>query len=279
MSLSPILAITQMTQSQASKDVTVNDLLKALELSRGYLAFSVAGGAGTQSATAAQARYGVLELTGVLTGNRTINFPTGFDHSVVLINNTTGAFTLSASWAGGTAQVLPRGCAVPLRKDSTATAFDYRAGMLKLPEVVAYRNTSTQAMTLNAETVVQFNAEDRDTAEAFDSTTNWRFTAPTDCLVHVNACVEVDISGILNGSNNTHASIRKNGTVVRRGNQQFPSTLSSQSYRGVVSGLLQLAATDTVDIVFSNSHTGGTIVADFGIEKTYFELFTIRLGT
>jgi len=278
MSLTPILAVTQMTQSQANKDVTVNDLLKALELSRGYLAFSVAGGAGTQQATAAQARYGVLELTGVLTGNRTLNIPTGFDHSLVLLNNTTGAFTLSVTWNAGTAQGLPRGCAVPIRKNAGATAFDLR-GMVKLPEVVAYRNTSTQALTLNAETPIQFNAEERDTAEAFDSTTNWRFTAPVACLVHVNSAVEFDITGTLAGQNNSHIAIRKNGTVLRRGSQTFPGAFGTATFRGTVSGLLQLAASDTVDVVFANALTAGTIVANFGIEKTYFELFTIRLGT
>lgn len=178
MSLSPILAVTQMTQSQSNKDVTVNDHLKAVEKIAAYLAKSVAGGAGTTTLTPDEARNGVIELTGTLTGNRTIRVPSGFTHAFVVINNTTGAFTVDLDYDGGAAVRIPRGCAVPVRYDAGAAVYDYRAGMLKLPEVIAYRSTSAQTLTNNAETVIQFNAKDRDTSESFDSTTNWQFTAP-----------------------------------------------------------------------------------------------------
>lgn len=279
MSLSPILATTQMTQSQNNKDVTVNDHLKALEKGRGYLAKSVAGGAGTTTLTADEARYGVLELTGALTGNRTIRVPAGFDHALVVINNTTGAFTVDLDFNAGTAIRIPRGCAVPVRKNSTAAAYDYRAGMVKLPEAIAYRNTSTQTLTNNAETVIQFNAEDRDTSESFDSTTNWRFTAPAAGLYQINAMVETDVSGIISGTYSGHVAIRKNGTVQRRGEQSTSSAAAGTTHRHGCQALLQLAQGDTVDVVFSNGHTGGTIVADFGIEKTYIEILCLRLGT
>lgn len=279
MSLSPILATTQMTQSQNNKDVTVNDHLKAVEKGRGYLAKSVAGGAGTTTLTPDEARYGVLELTGALTGNRTIRVPTGFDHSLVVINNTTGAFTVDLDWNGGTAVRIPRGCAVPVRKNGGAAAYDYRAGMLKLPEAIAYRNTSTQTLTNNAETVIQFNAEDRDTSESFDSTTNWRFTAPAAGLYQVNTMVETDISGIVGGTYSGHVAIRKNGTVQRRGSQSTATAPAGATHRHGCQALLQLAQGDTVDVVFSNGHSAGTIVADFGIQKTYVEIVCLRLGT
>lgn len=280
MSLSPILATTQMTHSQSNKDVTVNDHLKAVEKGRGYLAKSVAGGAGTTTLTPDESRYGVLELTGILTGNRTVRIPTGFDHSLVVINNTTGAFTVDLDFNGGTAVRIPRGCAVPVRKNSGAAAYDYRAGMLKLPEAIAYRNSSGQTLTNNAETVVQFNAEDRDPSESFDSTTNWRFTAPAAGLYQINSSVEVDVTGSPAGNYNGHAAIRKNGTVVRRGEQSTTGTqAASTTTRHNVQALLQLAQGDTVDVVFSNTHSAGTLTADFGIEKTYIEINCLRLGT
>lgn len=279
MSLSPILATTQMTQSQNNKDVTVNDHLRALEKGRGYLAKSVAGGAGTTTLTPDEARYGVLELTGALTGNRTVRIPSGFDHALVVINNTSGAATVDVDWNAGTAIRIPRGCAVPVRKNGSAAAYDYRAGMLKLPEVIAYRNTSTQALTNNAETVIQFNAEDRDTAEAFDSTTNWRFTAPAAGLYEVNTAVEVDVSGVPAGSYAAHVAIRKNGTVVRRGGQGLGLPVAGDTTRHTVRALLQLSSGDTVDIAFSNGLSAGTLVADFGLEKTYIEINGLRLGT
>jgi hypothetical protein len=269
-----------MTQSQNNKDVTVNDHLKAVEKGRGYLAKSVAGGAGTTTLTPDEARYGVLELTGALTGNRTIRVPSGFDHSLVVINNTTGAFTVDLDFNGGTAVRIPRGCAVPVRKNSTAAAYDYRAGMVKLPEAIAYRNTSGQVVTNNAETVIQFNAKDRDTSESFDSSTNWRFTAPAAGLYQINTMVEVDVTGSPAGNYNGHVAIRSNGTVRRRGEQSNTGTqAASTTCRHGCQALLQLAQGDTVDVVFSNGHSGGTLTVDFGIEKTYIEIICLRLGT
>ena len=279
MSLSPHLAIAELATSQANKDVTLNAAIDALARSRGYLSLSVAG-TGNLNLTADQSRYGVIEATGILTGNRTITVPANFDHSIVILNNTTGAFTLSILWSGGTSTLIPRGCAVPVRKNAGASTFDYRHGMLKLPEVIVNRATSTQTMTNNAETVIQWNAENRDTAEAFDSTTNWRFTAPVAGLYQVNATVEIDISGAVAGNYNGHAAIRVNSTVVRRGEQSNTGTqAASTTCRHNVQGLLQLAANDTVDIVFSNTHSAGTLVADFGIEKTHLEIICLRLGT
>jgi hypothetical protein len=279
MALSPHLAILELITSQSNKDVTINAAIDALSRGNGYLSLSVAG-TGTLNLTADQSRYGVIEATGILTGNRILNIPANFDHNVLIFNNTTGAFTLSVQWNGGTATLLPRGCFTPVRKNAAASAFDYRSGGLKLPEVIVNRATSTQAMTNNAETVIQWNAENRDTAEAFDSTTNWRFTAPVAGLYKVNATVEIDVSGAVAGNYNGHIAIRVNGTVVRRGEQYITGTqAASTTCRHSVQGLVQLAASDTVDIVFSNGHTAGTLVVDFGIEKTYMEVFCIRFGT
>jgi len=268
-----------MTQSQSGKDVTVNDHLTAVEKGRGYLSKSIAGGAGTTTLTPDESRYGVIELTGVLTGNRTVRVPNGLDHATVFINSTTGAFTVDVDYNGGTAVRLPRGCAVPVRKAGSTAAYDYRAGMVRLPEVVAHRSSSTQALTNNAETVVQFNTEARDTSESFDSTTNWRFTAPAPGLYQVNAMVEVDISGVIAGTYNGHIAIRQNGTVARRGEQSSAAGTTGTTARHGCQALLQLAQGDTVDVVFSNGHTGGTLVADHGAEKTYVEILCLRLGS
>lgn len=279
MSLSPIYAVTQMTQSQSGKDVTVNDHLKALEKIAGYLAKSVTG-TGIVTLTADEARYGVLELTGSLSGNRTVRIPSGFDHAIVVLNNTTGAYTLDVDYNAGTAVRIPRGCAVPIRKNGSVAAYDYRAGMLKLPEAIAYRATSGFVVTNNAETVVQWNAEDRDTSESFDSSTNWRFTAPAAGLYQVSTAVEIDVTGSPAGNYNGHVAIRKNGTVQRRGEQSITGTqATSTTVRHTCQALLQLAQGDTVDVVFSNGHSAGTLTVDFGIEKSYVEINCLRLGT
>lgn len=272
---SSILKLDDLAMSQSNKDVTINGQRDGLEQGRGKAAVSIAG-TGTFTLTAAQSRWGVLELTGVLTGNRTVEVPTGFDHSLVVVNNTTGAFTVDFKWNGGTALRIPRGCAVPIRKNGGAAAYDHR-DMVRLPEVIAYRDTSTQSVTNATDTVVVFNAEALDNSESFNTSTGV-FTAPAAGLYKVDAAVEIDVSGILAGSLDFHCAIRVNSTVVRRGNQAGGSTASGNTRRGVVSGLLVLAQGDTVDIIAREELTGGTVVVDFGIEKTYFQLHTIRLA-
>jgi hypothetical protein len=48
--------------------------------------------------------------------------------------------------------------------------------MLNGPTFSVYRNTTEQSVTSNVATKIQFNAEEFDTANCFDSTTNYRFT-------------------------------------------------------------------------------------------------------
>ena len=279
MSLSPILAVTQLITAQSNKDVTVNDAIRALERSRAFISKSVAG-TGTIVLTPDEARHGVIEATGALTGNRTIEVPTGMTNSVVILNNTTGAFTLDAKYTTTTAIRVPRGCAVPIRPNGAAAAYDFRAGAVKLPEVIAFRNSTGQTATNNAETVVQFNGESRDTSEAWDSTTNWRFTVPATGLYNVKATVEVDVTGSPAGNYNGHAAIRVAGSVVRRGDQTITGTQGAgTTTRHTVSGIMQLTQGDLLDIVFSNGHSAGTLTIDAGIEKTNVEIFCLRLGT
>lgn len=279
MSLSAILAVTQMTQSQANKDVTVNDILSALESQAGTLSLSIAGGAGTTTLTPAQARYRVIELTGVITGNRVVKAPAGFDHSIVYINNTTGAgFTVSAQWDTGTTVVIPRGCAVPVRKNGGAAAYDFRAGMVLLPEVVAYRDSSTQSVTNATDTPVQFNAESRDNAEAYDAVTNFRFTAPAGGLYVVHTNVQFSASGVLSGNMDPKIGVRKNGTIAHWGFTGRLSVPSGTSGRLGMSAMFILAAGDYLDVIFREELGGGTVVIDNGAEKTWLHIHALRLS-
>jgi hypothetical protein len=75
----------------------------------GTTATSVAG-TGTTTLTAAQAGIGTIVLTGVLTGAKTAVLPTVKGHWTV-VNNTTGAFTLTVKYATGTGVVVTQGTA------------------------------------------------------------------------------------------------------------------------------------------------------------------------
>lgn len=89
--------------------------------------------------------------------------------------------------------------AVTLSLDTTA---------VQGPTFKAYRLTSAQSITPNVYTKVQFNGEAWDTANCFDSTTNYRFTPNKAGYYQLS-------TGLLFTGNNdteTNVSMRKNGT-------------------------------------------------------------------
>ena len=81
-----------------------------------------------------------------------------------------------------------------------------------MPAFSVYRTTSEQSITSGVYTKIQFNAEEFDTANCFDSTTNYRFTP--------NVAGYYLITGAMtsNGATITQAviSIYKNGTEYKR---------------------------------------------------------------
>lgn len=83
----------------------------------GRLSKSVAG-TGTVTLTATEAGYAILEFTGALTGNRTVVVPTVAGRWVVL-NKTTGAFSLTVKTAAGTGIVVAQGKNTELVCDGT----------------------------------------------------------------------------------------------------------------------------------------------------------------
>lgn len=74
----------------------------------GPLTKSVAG-TGTTALTAAEAGNGILILTGILTGNRTITVPATPARPWIIDNRTTGAFSLTVKTAAGTGLLVAQG--------------------------------------------------------------------------------------------------------------------------------------------------------------------------
>ena len=131
----------------------------------GRLVKSVAGGAGTTVLTAAEARNDILEFTGALTGNRTIEVPT-MPRVWIVFNNTTGAFTLTVKTAAGTGIAVPQGKRLVLLCDGTnversltsidgmlggtlATALNLVVGGTAVPTIVK-RKTADESVTSSA---------------------------------------------------------------------------------------------------------------------------------
>lgn len=276
MALSPHLRIAALLEAQANKDVTINAMRDALDRGRGTLSLSVAG-SGTFLLTTDQARFGMIELTGTLTGSRVIEFPADFDHSVILHNVTTGAFVVDARYGTGAAARIPRGCAVPIRRSGTAAVYDAR-GMAVLPEWSAHRETTAQALTPATDTIVQFNAETSDTAEAFDSTTAWRFTAPTAGLYEVTARAEIEVTVAGTGDTNATIAIRRAAVVWMRGDLIQGPTASIGIQRVGVNAVIPVTAGMHLDVIVRQDQVGSTSRINFGRDRTHFFGRAIRLG-
>lgn len=92
----------------------------------GRVSINVAGGAGTTVLTAAQWANDIIEFTGALTGNRTIEVPTAVSRPKTFYNATTGAFTLTVKTNAGTGKAITQGNRASLLGDGTnvVPAFD-----------------------------------------------------------------------------------------------------------------------------------------------------------
>lgn len=105
MAVTTNLGITKIDTAQAQKEVTANLGTDTLDAALAGVATVSIAGTGTVTLTAVQAMNAVLILTGVLTGNRTVEFPNGSRHWIVF-NNTTGAFTVTLKRTAQTGFVI-----------------------------------------------------------------------------------------------------------------------------------------------------------------------------
>lgn len=93
----------------------------------GYISIDVAGGAGdTTLNVSTQANRKVIVFTGALTGNRGIILPANAGQEWLLVNDTSGAFTLTAKVSGQTGIVITQGYRARAWCDGT----DIRRGSL-----------------------------------------------------------------------------------------------------------------------------------------------------
>ena len=94
----------------AATTAFVNNLLS------GRATVNVAGGANV-NLTATQYGAGIITLTGEVTGNITVFFPAS--GRWLVINNTTGAYTVTCRTAGGTGYIVRQGAKYKLYGDGT----------------------------------------------------------------------------------------------------------------------------------------------------------------
>lgn len=171
-----------------------------------YLDKSVAGGVNV-TLTATEARSGIIRFTGVLTANINVIVPASARRWII-VNGTTGAFTLTVKTPSGTGVAVLQGSNTQLYCDATNVDFGVKSG-----ETPAQFNASKNLATMealqralgNLQTVTMYNASQALTASQVGSeimaygTAAMTLTLPALSTVPVGAVFKF-------WSNNTNAT-------------------------------------------------------------------------
>jgi len=106
------------------------------------------------NATISNARNMVLELTGTLTGNSTVQLPAGIEKLYFVKDSTThGAYTLTFKVASGTGFDLTSGKIYGAYSDGTnMTSIDLNSlgGTMTIDQVLTYGSTTTKSLTVSS---------------------------------------------------------------------------------------------------------------------------------
>jgi len=137
-----------------------------------------------------------------------------------------------------------------------------------MPAFSAYANGG-QTLSTNTDTKLQFNTEIFDTANCFDSSTNYRFTP------NVAGYYQVTLNVALNTmSGAAQPSIRKNGSTYQYGN--YPNTCSSAPWWGSMSALIYMNGTTDYIEGYMTQFSGGSIAVQTGSYANVFSAVLVR---
>jgi len=150
--------------------------------------------------------------------------------------DTTGALELKTN-NGTTALTIDTSQNVTLAKGLTV-------GATAAPSFSAYANAN-QSLTSNVATKVILQAEEWDTASAFDSTTNYRFTPTVAGYYQFNATLRWSTTG---AASNVWTALYKNGSLYKR-SFELGSLNSMQNGQILLSEICSLnGSTDYIEL-------------------------------
>lgn len=118
-------------------------------------------------------------------------------------------------------------------------------------------NTTGQSVPITAWSKIVFQGKYFDTGSNFDTVTNYRFTAPIDGFYQFDALVSLLVVGGVFMS----VALYKNGVEFVRGNWAQNATGANEHIAAGVSRLLELNATDYIE-VFAFDNQAGTAAVD-----------------
>jgi hypothetical protein len=171
--------------------------------------------------------------------------------------------TAETSIAGGDSILIYDDSATALRK-MTRTNFVSGIGGANTPAFSVYQS-SNQSISNNSHTKIQFQTEDLDSNNNFDSTTDYRFTPTTAGYYLLTACLRCD-----SGSSEHFLQLYKNGS-----NHKSLFDIQTSLYAMNGSALVYAnGSTDYFEIYFYQN-SGSTRTTTAGASITYFSGFKL----
>lgn len=138
------------------------------------------------------------------------------------------------------------------------------------PAFSAYLN-SAQSLPNSTSTKVQFNAEEFDTNNNFDSTTNYRFTPTVAGYYQVNGLI---VCTALSSGYYAQAQLFKNGSAAKYG-VNTPSATNAYT-RSNISALVYMNGTTDYLELYATQNSGSTNPLATGSIDSYFQAFLSR---
>jgi hypothetical protein len=136
-------------------------------------------------------------------------------------------------------------------------------GATAAPAFSAYANANT-SLSSGVWTKIAFQAEEFDTNNNFDSTTNYRFTPTVAGYYQINACVQINGGTVVTQFG---TAIYKNGSEYKRNIKGDTNGL----YALPVTSLVYFnGSTDYVEIYSQCTYSVGTVNANASASVTYF---------
>lgn len=215
------------------------------------------------------ASFGLKKLTwaNIKTALASVFALKGANNDITSLAGLTTALSIAQGGTGASTAAAARSAiGATTTGSSLFTAASATAALIVLdaarPAFAAYQ-TTLQAIANATFTKVQFQTEEYDTASAFDSTTNYRFTPLVSGYYQVNARTAINAAPL------GHVSfIYKNGVSYKRGSN---GTLVGAT----VSSLVFLNTTDYIEIYVYQA-SGASQNTQTGIDETYFNAVLVR---
>ena len=198
-----------------------------------------------------------LTLSAALTNGTDTMYCVFLGRALQTVNPPSGSVGISQLSATGT-----KDATTFLRGDNTFAS----AGGTNTPAFEAYLSAN-QTISHDTETKIQFNTETYDTDNAYDNSTNYRFTPQTagKYFVYGNINGTVGTSNV----NSNRAILKKNGTTVKYVNQDFRNNPSKTSNTPVSVIVDMNGSTDYVELYALIEYSSSATVQVLGASNNY----------